>query len=90
LLQTSAPEWEILESESSGNTSVATIKHPQHSTEGHALLKLLIHEQLDILTFEKRNPSLEEIFLTATQRSWNLSTPTTLSRKSPTPQEVNQ
>lgn len=73
LLQKLAPEWDIVRCQRCDEISTATLLHAQPDIDAAPLLKALVENHLPLLSFKKFEPNLEEIFLTATQRSWNLS-----------------
>lgn len=66
-------DWEIVTCQRGDGVSTATLLHAQPEADAASLLAALVQNRLPLLGFKKIEPNLEEIFLTATRRSWNLS-----------------
>lgn len=66
--------WEIeVESPNTDGFRVATLVNPRNGESGEEILSHLVRqENLKIRSFRALEPSLEDIFLTATKRSWEI------------------
>lgn len=73
ILCSKLPSIEILQIETVDKRSTATIIDRERKTDPANLPAILFKNGLSLLSFQKIEPSLEEIFLTATKRSWELS-----------------
>lgn len=64
--------WEIkVDEQANGATQKFFLLNPDNGEDGEAILRQLIRsENLRIQSFQSMVPSLEDIFLTATRRSW--------------------
>jgi ABC-2 type transport system ATP-binding protein len=67
--------WEVkVQAEAEKDFFSVNLVNPNNGQHGEAVLKQLVQsENIAIRQFQSVNPSLEDIFLTATRRSWELS-----------------
>jgi len=81
-LRSLGDDW-VLEMESTGHTSPHQflLVQPRNGVHGDQLLdRLLNREHLRIHSFQSVDPSLEDVFLMATRRSWEHTSPTKPSK----------
>lgn len=67
--------WEIqIQPDAGDDVFSVNLVNPNNGQHGESVLKQLIHsDRITIRQFQAVKPSLEDIFLTATRRSWELS-----------------
>lgn len=88
LEQLPSPWQYTIEPDTRPGFQAVTLLNPANGEHGPALLRnLMRHTDLDIRSFQPVEPSLEDIFLTATRRSWDIRTHSPSSSLPPSAQE---
>ncbi|MEY3000307.1 MAG: hypothetical protein RL648_521 [Verrucomicrobiota bacterium] len=73
ILKTQQGQWSLLNLATQGDISTASVLSEDPNADTAAFLSNLLRHQLRVQAFQKIEPNLEEIFLTATRRSWEQS-----------------
>lgn len=74
---------------SEGTTRLLTVETPKNDDQGNQLIKAIQQaDNLELFELKRKPPSLEDIFLAATKRSWKESLPATSSTPEPQPTDT--